>query len=397
MKTSAKPRPKTGWQRILELLPDGWQEQAFEKNAMSYNRKYDPESLLRSVLLYLSSKTSLQETTLMASLLDLPEASAPALHNRFRKSGNWLLWLAEQIMQKKLAHIKDTNSFHGHCLRIIDATRISQPGTKVGQPTWRLHFSMLYPSNCCSEFHLTTSTTGESFKHFDIKEKDLVMGDRIYSRAAGIAHVVDHDGDVLVRIMPSQFPVVDWDGSPIDILARLKSLRRGKIRKFDAQLKFGKRLISGRIIALKLSSDAARRAKKRALKSSQKARRKIRPETLQAAEYLILFTTLPDSELKGKEAIALYRYRWQVEGHFKRAKSIFGLGALPCFEEDAVRAWIYGKLLLHFIATLNIPETGDFPPSDPKSAGRNKSFHLAGGKILAPPHGRQRQTGQSSS
>lgn len=385
MKTSRKPRPKTGWQRILTLLPDGWQEQAFEKKAMSHSRKYHPESLLRSILLYLSMKASLKETTLTAALLDLTEASPVAFHYRFRRCADWLLWMAQQIMLRILSQLKNTNSFRGHRLRIIDATIIKEPGTKVGQNTWRLHYSLLYPSNRCSEFKLTTSRVGESFENFDIAENDLLMGDRVYSRAAGIAHVVDHGGDVLVRVIPSQFPVVDEDGERIDLLARLNTLRRGKVRTFDVWLKFGKRLIRGRICAFKLTSDAARKARLRALKSSRKAMHEIRPETLVAAEYLILFTTASAWELTAREAVALYRYRWQAETNFKRAKSLFGLGDLPCKEEDAVRAWIYGKLLVHFLATMNIPETGAFPPSGSKNFRGKGALGMGGvGSIERP-------------
>jgi len=360
---------------------------------MSYNRKYNPESLLRSILIYLSCKSSLMEATFLTMLLDQVEASSAAFHNRFRKSGDWLLWLAEQTMQRKLAQVKNPYSLRGHRLRLIDATIITQPGTKVGQDTWRLHFSLLYPCNHCSEFHLTTSRSGESFGNFEIIENDLVIGDRIYSRAKGIAHVVDHGGDVLVRVMPSQFPIFDENGERINLLARLKSLRRNKIRSFEVRLKFGKRRIPGRICALKLSRLASAKAKKRALKSSIKGMRKIRPETLQAAEYLIVFTTLPEWELSGKEAVALYRFRWQIETNFKRAKSLFGLGDLPCHEEDSIKAWIYGKLLIHFLTMLQIPDTGDFPPSGPKRAVRNKSFALAGSEGLGADDGRKHAAG----
>ena len=138
MKTSRKPRPKTGWQRILTLLPDGWQEQAFEKKAMSHSRKFHPDSLLRSILIYLSFKSSLKETTFTASLLDQIEVSPVAFHYRFRKCADWLLWMAQQIMQRILTQIKNPNSLRGHRLRIGEVIGISFWGPRddraAGQP-----------------------------------------------------------------------------------------------------------------------------------------------------------------------------------------------------------------------------------------------------------------------
>lgn len=384
MEKNRKPSTNSGWNRILSLLPADWEEQAFEKRAMNYNRQYTPESLLRSIMIYLSSKASLQEAVFLAMLCNVVEATPEAFLNRFRKSGDWLLWLAEQTMKRNLTRISNPTLLNHFRLRIIDATSITPPGN--ANEYWRLHYSLLYPSNHCSEFHLTSSHVAESFKNFDVQEDDLLLGDRIYAKPSGIAHVVDRGGHVLVRIVPSLFPLRDENGLRINLLARLESLRRGRIRNLDVRLKCGTRMIPGRICALKLSSDDARKAKQRARRSSQRAMNNIRKDTLKTAEYVILFTTLPDWILSARKAVDLYRFRWQAETNFKRAKSLFGLGALPCKEENSVKAWIYGKLLIHFMTRGMVPETGDFSPSGPKSAGRNKSFGLARGKFMEGSH-----------
>lgn len=396
MKKQSKNVTTSGWNQLLSLLPADWEMQAYEKKAMSYDRKYTPESLLRSILLYLSGKASLQETTVQAMLLDMVETSPEAFHYRFRKSADWLQWLSEETMKRQLVREKSDSSLKGHRLRIIDATSISQPGTKIGQPTWYLHFSLLYPSRRCSEYHVTTSASGESFKNFQIQEKDILLGDRIYAKPVGIAHVVDQGGDVLVRIIAKQFPLFEENGTRINLLDRLKTLRRRKIRTFRACVKFGDRLIQGRICAYKLSSDAARKAVKRTKLADRGSVNPTSKETLKAAEYVILFTTLSAEVLSAKGAMNLYRYRWPVELNFKRAKSVFGLGKLPCKDENSVKAWIHGKLLLYFLVSEKSLETEAFPPSGQKGSGRNKSFDIPREQGVAHDLWRKRETRQSS-
>ena len=91
-------------------------------------------------------------------------------------------------------------------------------------------------------------------------------------------------------------------------------------------------------------------------------------ETLEAAQYVALFTTVPRSRLSAARAIELYRLRWQVELLFKRLKSLCGLDRLPNYRDDTIRAWLYGKLLAallmdRMISAASAPEAP--PPVEP--------------------------------
>ena len=75
----------------------------------------------------------------------------------------------------------------------------------------------------------------------------------------------------------------------------------------------------------------------------------MRPETLEAAKYVFVFTTVPRTDLSARQALEMYRGRWQIELVFKRLKSILGLGHLRKTDPASAKAWLQGKLLAAFL------------------------------------------------
>ncbi|SEJ93227.1 hypothetical protein SAMN03159382_05409, partial [Pseudomonas sp. NFACC23-1] len=77
------------WPKLLALLPAGWEAKARELGALKFGRRFTPETLLRTLLLYLSSDCSMRETAARADV----ELSDVGLLKRVDKSGNWLGWI----------------------------------------------------------------------------------------------------------------------------------------------------------------------------------------------------------------------------------------------------------------------------------------------------------------
>lgn len=73
-----------------------------------------------------------------------------------------------------------------------------------------------------------------------------------------------------------------------------------------------------------------------------------RPETLEFAKYVIVFSTL--SAGSTADILTSYRLRWQIELAFKRLKSLAQLGHVPKHSAASTRAWLYGKLLVTLLA-----------------------------------------------
>jgi len=99
----------------------------------------------------------------------------------------------------------------------------------------------------------------------------------------------------------------------------------------------------GRICAVRKSKEAAERAKSKAIRESTKKGFKTKPETIESAEYIFVFTTL-NANISASTILEMYRGRWQIELVFKRLKSILGLGHLKKVDLGGARSWIHGKL-----------------------------------------------------
>jgi Transposase DDE domain len=77
---------------------------------------------------------------------------------------------------------------------------------------------------------------------------------------------------------------------------------------------------------------------------------------------VIVFTTVPESEMSATEVLEHYRSRWQIELVFKRLKSILAIGHLPKYDDQSSRSWLYGKTPRGAPnAEARVPEFGNFP------------------------------------
>jgi hypothetical protein len=106
------------------------------------------------------------------------------------------------------------------------------------------------------------------------------------------------------------------------------------------------RKIAGRLCAIRKTEAATRRAQRKIRRKAQQGGSTTKPETLECAAYVMVFTTLPATSFPAPVVLEWYRGRWQIELAFKRLKTLAKLGHLPDQNEETVRAWLYGKLLI---------------------------------------------------
>jgi hypothetical protein len=332
------------WAVIEGFLPDGWEQKAEELGAWQRVRGFrSKEALLRTLLIHIALGCSLKETAVRAQEADFAEVSSVALFKRLKTSGEWLRWLASGIIEKWLIP-----SGQGLCsmdlsLKIVDATTVQEPGAKG--ISWRVHYAIGLPSLACDEFKVTSPKEGESLEQFSVTPGDIVLGDRAYAYRGQIAYVVRNEGDVVVRTGLTNLPTSDSRGRAFNILAHLRRLRNGEIGDWNVWFDHEDTVFKGRICAVRKSLAARKQARARTLREASKKGRKVKPETLEAAEYVIIFTTLHRG-FSAEMVMEIYRCRWQVELAFKRLKSLLGLGNLKKFDPEAAKAWLHGKLLV---------------------------------------------------
>ncbi len=346
---------------LLTFLPSGWEQKATELGALRRCRKIpDARVLLRVLLIHLAEGCSLRETAVRARLGGIIDVSGVAIKHRLACAGEWFRWMSEQLMSDWVSrHPRDvfTNPWN---VRVVDATQVKEPG-----PTgslWRIHYSVGLPSLRCSEVHVTASTgegSGETFCQFAVQPGDLLIGDRGYGMATGIAHVVNSGGDVLTRFGWSSLPLWADSDSRFELFEHLRTLSGTALGDWPVYVRDGQQLIGGRLCALKRSAQATEEAQRKARRRAQKHGVQVTPETLEAAGYVFVFTTVPADLLSPTRALEFYRGRWQIELVFKRLKSILGLNHLRKAEDESAIAWVHGKLFVAFLteALLHYGET----------------------------------------
>jgi|WetSurMetagenome_2_1015567.scaffolds.fasta_scaffold225894_1 hypothetical protein len=336
---------ESDWEVLLTFFPEGWQSKAKELGALRRCRKFaESEALVRTLLIHLADGCSLRETAVRASEGNIASISDVALLKRLRASGEWFRWMSGELMKNWIT--KQPSAIFGKDLhiRIIDATTIQEPGSTGS--TWRLHYSIGLPSLQCDEVHLTSPSVGESFKRFAVHAGDLFLADRGYAHRAGIGHVVRNGGNAIVRVNLN-VPFVTRDATPYPLLEQLRTLSGTTIGNWNVAIHDEGLLIPGRVCAVRKSEEAAEKARRKIVKESKKKGHVPKPETLEAAGYIFVFTTFDG--IPAATVLEMYRGRWQVELTFKRLKSIMALGHLKKTDVEGAKAWIHGKLFVAFL------------------------------------------------
>jgi hypothetical protein len=340
-----KSAAQENWQTLLSLFPPQWRERAAESGAVERLRGFSSaEALLRTLLLHIANGLSLRETVVQAKLAHLANISDVALLKRLRNSEKWLRSLCVDLLRENGLTLTTDGGLRR--LRIVDGTVVKEPGQTGSQ--WRILYSLLLPTLSCDFFEISATAgkgTGESFRRVPIGPQDVVLGDAGYWSTAEMEFVRSQSAHVLVRVNPQSFIAFGPRGHRVRLLNRLRTLRQpGQIGEWKVILRGENASIEGRICALRKSEHAIERAQRRLQRRASKKQQALKPETLEYAQYVIVFTTL-DAE-PAEQVLECYRLRWQIELIFKRMKTLAQLGHLPKHDDRSARAWLYGKLLV---------------------------------------------------
>jgi hypothetical protein len=335
------------WNLLLGLLPTQWQQQAVFSGACERLRGFSSTSnLLRALLLHVGKGYSLRETAVRAKAAGIAEVSDVALMKRLRKAEGWLHGLCVSLLEESGWEMPAET--HGYNVRALDGTLVKEPGRSGS--LWRIHYSVRIPSLVCDHFELTSTKgagTGEALGRFAAAPGDLVLADRGFCKPNGVEALARQGAAVMVRLNTSSLPLLSEDGYRFALAEQIGDLQEtGAEREWQVWVQGAKGRIAGRLCALRKSEEAAARARRHIEKKAQQGGPNPKPETLQYARYVMVFTTVPASRLSASEVLEWYRVRWQIELVFKRLKTLAALGALPKYDDQSARAWLYGKLLV---------------------------------------------------
>lgn len=334
------------WRVLLSLLPPNWAEQASTSGAVARLRGFDStEAVLRTLLLHVGRGYSMRETAVQARLAGVADVSDVTVLNRLRQAEAWLHDLCQALLREKGVEFPEVPQKRR--VRVLDGTLVKEPGRTGSQ--WRIHYSVRLPSLLCDHLSITSTRgkgSAEKLHRFPAAAGDLVLADRGFCTPVGVEQLQQQQADVIVRWHSTTLPPATPDGYPFDLLPALRALEPGQPREWDITIRGPHQVILGRICAIRKSAESTAKAQRKIRRKAQQGGPETKPETLEFAAYVIVFTTVPKAELSTSQVLAWYRSRWQIELVFKRMKSLAQLGHLPKHGDASSRAWLYGKLLV---------------------------------------------------
>lgn len=350
------------WTRVVSRLGGAAQLEVSARKTRAFVRRReipDAVALLRLMLAYCLGERGLRSTAAWAASVGLADLSSVALFYRLRQCGDWFAVLVENLLAAAAP-----KASRGRLIRIIDATTVPKAGPTARKKSelWRIHSAFDLPYERFGHFELTDQQEGETFDRIPVVKGEIRIADRAYLQPERIATVIEAGADVLIRAGWRNARWLDARGCPLDLIALLRAAKaRGLIdRRIWIKRKYGTALAM-RLVAVKKPADAAAEARRKARRDAQDEGRTISKETLEAADWVILVTSLVPDEFSTKDVLALYRLRWRIELGFKRLKSLIGLKTPPGTDPRSAKPYLLAHLLIILLLEPLVHEFEDSP------------------------------------
>jgi hypothetical protein len=314
--------------------------------------------LLRLILAYCLGERGLRLTAAWAVSVGLVDISNVALLYRLRQCGDWLAMLVGQVLSGAAP-----KAAHGRLIRIIDGTTVPKkgPDARKNNELWRIHSAFDLPDERFGHFEVTDQQAGETLDRIAVVKGEIRIADRAYLQPDRMAKVIDAGADVVIRAGWKSARWVDEAGNTIDVVAELRDATAGLVdRPIWIKRKCGS-LLAVRLVAIRKPQQAAEAARRKARREAQRGGHTVSKQTLDAADWVILITSLKPEDFTTADVLALYRLRWRIELGFKRLKSLIGLKGPPGTSESSARPHILAHLLTILLLEPLVDELEDSP------------------------------------
>jgi IS4 transposase len=184
--------------------------------------------------------------------------------------------------------------------------------------------------------------------NFEVKETDLFLGDRAYGTKTSMEHCLAGKGNFIFRIRRNAFDIYDKYNNKIDLIEKLKKLRKNK----TLRLRCGFLDSSGNLVPIRIC----------AMHKPKDVNESPEDDTDFMNNYIVLATSILDNRVSAKDILELYRLRWQIELYFKRLKSLMSFGDVPNKTEEHIKIWLNAKLAVAIMLEIMTAQV-DFSPT----------------------------------
>jgi hypothetical protein len=315
--------------------------------------------LLRLILAYCLGNRGLRSTAAWATSVGLVDISNVALLYRLRQCGDWFAMLVGQALAAAAP-----KASQGRMIRIIDATTVPKKAsaTRKKNELWRIHSAFDLPQERFGHFELTDQQAGETLDRIPVVAGEIRLADRAYLQPDRMASLIEAGADIVIRAGWKSARWLDDEGNALDLVALLrKASARGLIdRPIWIKRKHGA-VLAVRLVAVKKPVQASAAARRKAHRDAQRGGHQLSKQTLDAADWVILVTSLKLKDFATADVLALYRLRWRIELGFKRLKSLIGLKGPPGTDERSARPHVLAHLLTILLLDPLIGELEDSP------------------------------------
>ncbi|WP_452008674.1 transposase [Azospirillum largimobile] len=323
--------------------------------------------LLRLCLASEVCRLSLRQTCAWAAEIGVARLSNPAWEKRFQNAGGWLGEIAGALLAARAAV---PPRWPGYQLRLVDATALSVPG--ASGTSWRLHLSYDLGRGCMCQASLTDGHGGERLGRFAPPlPGTVVLADAGYPHPRELRGHLAAGGDLIGRTSWAAARLLTPAGGRFDLFDALRRLD-GPAGAWDVVVDDHQPALPPlhlRLVAGRKPAAACEQARRRVRETAKRKGKTPDARSLEAADWVLLLTSLPAAAFDAAAVLAAYRLRWQVELAIKRWKTLLGLGEVPVRTPATATAWIYAMLIAALLIEDKVARAAtQFPPGQPAHA-----------------------------
>ncbi len=306
----------------------------------------DARTVLRLALARGPGQLSLRQTAAWAHLTGLAELTDPSLNDRMHQAGDFLCEVAQTMLRVKANCSK--KRWAKRSIRMSDGSCVSKPGSRGTD--WRLHAVYDLDAGGFSCLELTDAKGAEAIDRGRVEPGEIRLADRGYATAKALRRFREQTkaagADFIVRMRWNAFRLRSPDDQPFDLCHYIENLpAECEIAETRALVQGAGQPFPIRILVKRKPPEAAQAEIVRLNRTASRKGQKINPNSLLAARFIILATSLDAEEFSAEDGFEIYRLRWQIELAFKRLKSLLHIDALPATSDRGGRSWIYACLI----------------------------------------------------
>ena len=240
---------------------------------------------------------------------------------------------------------------------LLDSTQVSLPtsmselfpgsGGNASKASMKVQLLFDYLTGQFEQIELTHGRApDQGYRgHWDaIKENALYIMDLGYF-VLDTFQAISAQGAYFLSRFQAQTAVMDNAGERI-VLTDLLANQSEPVAEYDVHI--GSRSHHGipcRMIAIRLSQEAADRRRQKAKANARRHNRPVSKEWLKLMDWALFIVNVPLAMLRMEHVATIYRIRWQIELVFKMCKSFCGLDYVASLRPQRIMTEFYARLI----------------------------------------------------